>query len=49
METLWALYSFAQKHVILDVDLSERRINYYVPLDIIAFEIHIFGTGNLGC
>ena len=49
METVWALDSFVQKHVILDVDLSEMKINYYVPLDIIAFQIHIFGTGNSGC
>ena len=49
METVWALDSFVQKHVILDVDLTEMKINYYVPLDIIAFQIHIFGTGNSGC
>ena len=46
MEMGWALDSFVQKHVILDVDLSEMKINYYVPLDISAFQIHLFWIEN---
>jgi len=46
MEMGWALDSFAQNHVILDVDLSEMKINYYVRLDINAFQIYLFSIEN---
>ena len=46
MEMGWALDSFVQKYVILHVDLTEMKMNYYVPLDIIAFQIHLFLIEN---